>query len=143
MPLTTQVSGVVDQPAMYIEWEATPWRGARIVPGIRLDYTKDTGAWDLDPRVVVRQDVTTTRARRSREASGSSRSRRRPRRRTRSSARRASPSNRAIHYDVGVEREFTRNIDVSLDGFYKQLDNLVDARGSGTSGAASSTGPRR
>ena len=31
------------EPAMYAEWEATPWRGGRIVPGIRLDYTKDTG----------------------------------------------------------------------------------------------------
>ena len=36
-------------------------RGERLLsPGLRLDYDKDTGAWDLDPRVVARQDVTTS-----------------------------------------------------------------------------------
>ncbi|MGH7330699.1 MAG: TonB-dependent receptor domain-containing protein, partial [Polyangiaceae bacterium] len=34
-------------------------------------------------------------------------------------------SNRAYQYDVGVEQDFTRQIDVSLDGWYKQLDQLV------------------
>ncbi len=87
--LTTSVSASVVQPAMYVEWEATPWRGARIVPGIRLhDYTRDTGAWDVDPRIVVRQDVTTSPPERpSRGASACSRSRRSPRRPTPSSAR--------------------------------------------------------
>jgi hypothetical protein len=37
-------------------------------------------------------------------------------------------SNRAIHYDLGVEREFTRNIEGSLEGFYKQLDYLVQSQ---------------
>jgi hypothetical protein len=35
-------------------------------------------------------------------------------------------SNRSTHYDLGVEHEFTRHIEASLDGFYKQLDNLVE-----------------
>ncbi|MGH7272711.1 MAG: TonB-dependent receptor plug domain-containing protein, partial [Polyangiaceae bacterium] len=58
-PLSTQTSASLYEPAVYAEWEATPWRGTRIVPGVRLDYTKDTGTWDLAPRIVVRQDVTT------------------------------------------------------------------------------------
>ncbi len=135
MPLTTQVSGAVHQPAMYVEWEATPWRGARIVPGIRLDYTKDTGSWDLDPRLVVRQDVTTNPRTTLKGGIGLF-----------SQPPQAQETNtvfgtpgltdqRAIHYDVGVEREFTRNIDVTVDAFYKQLDYLVtDGVGSVGSG---------
>ena len=43
-------------------------------------------------------------------------------------------SNRAYHYDVGVERVITRQIDVTLDAFYKQLDNLVE-QGLGNTGS--------
>jgi hypothetical protein len=43
-------------------------------------------------------------------------------------------SNRAYHYDVGVERVVTRNIEASLDGFYKQLDHLVE-QGLGNTGS--------
>jgi hypothetical protein len=35
-------------------------------------------------------------------------------------------SNRAIHYDLGIERAFAPHIETSLEGFYKQLDNLVE-----------------
>ena len=52
-------------------------------------------------------------------------------------------SNRAYHYDVGVEREFTEHIDASLDGFYKQLDNLVE-QGLGNTGSGHGlSAPRR
>ena len=119
---------------MYVEWEATPWRGRASCPGIRLDYTKDTGAWDLDPRLVVRQDVDDVA---SHDAQG---------RHRHLLAAPAGPGDerrlrhpgltdqRAIHYDIGVEHEFTRNIDASLEGFYKQLDYLVDAKGVGSVG---------
>jgi TonB family protein len=125
MALTTQVSSSIDEPAIYAEWEATPWRGARIVPGIRLDYTKDTGAWDLDPRIVVRQDVTTAPRTTIKGGVGVFSQ---PPQAQETNAVFGTPGltdNRAIHYDIGVEREFTRNIEASLEGFYKQLDNLA------------------
>ena len=123
--LTTQVSAAIYQPAIYAEWEATPWRGARVVPGIRLDYTKDTGAWDLDPRIVIRQDVTTAPRTTVKGGVGVFSQ---PPQAQETNAVFGTPGltdNRAIHYDIGVEREFTRNIDASLEGFYKQLDNLA------------------
>jgi hypothetical protein len=43
-------------------------------------------------------------------------------------------SNRAVHYDVGVERVFTDHIEGSLEGFYKQLDDLVE-NGLGNTGS--------
>src|SRR5262249_45593779 len=33
-------------------------------------------------------------------------------------------SNRATHYSVGMEQELTRKVEVSLEGFYKDLDHL-------------------
>ena len=42
-------------------------------------------------------------------------------------------SERAIQYSLGVEQEFTKYLEVSLEGFYKQLDQLV-ITGNGNSG---------
>jgi hypothetical protein len=125
MPLATHVSGNVNEPAMYVEWEATPWRGSRIVPGIRLDYTQDTGAWDLDPRINFRQDITTSPRTTLKGGIGLFSQ---PPQAQETNSVFGTPrliDQRAIHYDLGVEREFTRNIDASVEGFYKQLDYLV------------------
>jgi TonB family protein len=123
--LTTQSTASVYQPAVYAEWEATPWRGARIVPGIRLDYTKDTGSWDIDPRIVVRQDVTSDPRTTLKGGVGVFSQ---PPQVQETNAIFGTPGlsdERAIHYDLGVEREFTRNVEGSVEGFYKQLDHLV------------------
>jgi TonB family protein len=118
-------SNALYMPAFYTEWEATPWAGARIIPGIRLDYTKDTKSWDLAPRFVVRQDV--TRAPRTTLKMGAGLFAQPPLPQE-TNAKFGTPGlsdNRAYHYDVGIEREFTNYIEASLEGFYKQLDNLV------------------
>jgi TonB family protein len=145
--VTTASSATIDRPGFYSEIESVPWRGGRLVPGIRLDYSSNELQWDVAPRVSARQDLTCL-----------------------SSAPSASPSalgaanaatssgclrttlkggvgvfyqppqpfetdpvfgqlglrdNRAIHYDVGVEQVLTKNVEASLEGFYKQLDQLV------------------
>jgi TonB family protein len=133
-PLTTQTSAAIYEPAMYAEWEATPWRGTRIVPGIRLDYTKDTKAWDLQPRLVVRQDVTSSPRTTIKGGIGLYSQ---PPQAQETNAVFGTPGltdQRATEYDLGVEREFTRNIEASLEGFYKQLDYLV-TQGQGSTGS--------
>jgi TonB family protein len=132
--LTTSVSASVVQPAMYVEWEATPWRGARIVPGIRLDYTRDTGAWDVDPRIVVRQDVTTNPRTTLKGGVGLFSQPPQPQETNAVFGTPGLTDNRAIHYDLGVEHDFSRNIETSLEGFYKQLDHLV-TQGLGSTGS--------
>src|SRR5262249_42541543 len=57
-PLDVRDVDAIYRPAMYDELELTPLRGTRIVPGVRLDYAKETRAWDVQPRVVARQDLT-------------------------------------------------------------------------------------
>jgi TonB family protein len=123
--LQTKSSAAIYEPAAYVEWEATPWHGARIVPGIRLDYTKDTHAWDLDPRIVVRQDVTTAPRTTLKAGVGLFSQPPQPQETNAVFGTPGLTSNRAYHYDLGIEHEFTRHVDGSIEGFYKQLDHLV------------------
>ena len=133
-PLYTHASGSIYEPAFYTEWEATPWSGTRIVPGIRLDYTKATKSWDLAPRVVVRQDVTRGPRTTLKAGAGLFAQPPQPQETAPVFGTPGLVSNRAYHYDVGVEREFTKHIEASLEGFYKQLDHLV-AQNIGSTGS--------
>jgi TonB family protein len=134
LPLQTENTSSIYEPAAYVEWEATPWRGARIVPGLRLDYTKDTHAWDFDPRVVVRQDITTSPRTTLKGGVGIFSQPPQPQETNAVFGTPGLTSNRAYHYDVGIEREFTRQIDATLDAYYKQLDHLV-VQGLGNTGS--------
>ncbi|HLK41663.1 MAG TPA: TonB family protein [Polyangiaceae bacterium] len=125
VPLTTQSSDSIYQPALYTEWEATPWKGTRIVPGLRLDYTQSTKAWDFDPRILVRQDLASSPRTTIKGGIGAFSQPPQPQETNAVFGMSGLSDNRSIHYDVGVEHEFTKNIEASLDGFYKQLDNLV------------------
>jgi TonB family protein len=113
-------------PAAYAELELTPWKGARIVPGVRLDYTKITNRWDLAPRVIVRQDVGPAFPRTTLKGGvGVFYEAPQPQQSDPVFGQPNLLSERAIHYSLGVEREFTKQLEVSLEGFYKQLDSLV------------------
>jgi len=132
--LATTAKGTQFEPALYAELEATPWTGGRIVPGLRLDYTQATNAWDFAPRVVVRQDVASDP--RTTLKGGVGLFAQPPQAQETNAVFGMSglSSNRALHYDLGVEHVFTRNIEASLEGFYKQLDNLVE-QGLGNTGS--------
>jgi TonB family protein len=127
-PVETKVTDQLYEPAMYSELEIVPWTGGRIVPGLRLDYTKDTKAWDLAPRVTVRQDLTSDFPRTT--AKGGVGVFFQPPQPQETNAVFGTPglvSNRALQYDVDAEQEFTHNIDASLDLWYKELDTQVTA----------------
>jgi|HubBroStandDraft_2_1064218.scaffolds.fasta_scaffold03786_3 TonB family protein len=131
LPLATRTTGSIDEPAAYIEWEATPWKGARIVPGIRLDYTQQyangPGTWDLDPRLTVRQEITSSPRTTIKGGLGIFSQPPQQQETNAVFGIHGLTDNRCYQYDLGLEREFTRNVEASLEGFYKQLDNLVEA----------------
>ncbi len=132
--VSTSQSGSNYLPATYGELELTPWKGARIIPGVRLDYTKVTGRWDLAPRVVVRQDVGPTFPRTTLKGGvGVFYQAPLPQQSDPVFGQLGLRSERALQYSVGIEREFTKYLEASVEGFYKQLDDLVIA-GSGNSG---------
>jgi TonB family protein len=123
--ITTHDQSSVFRPGMYTELEITPWHGGRIVPGARLDYAKDTQSWDLAPRFIARQDITDYPRTTLKGGAGIYFQPPQPQETNPVFGMAGLASNRAIHYGLGVEREVTKNIEVSFEGFYKQLDYLV------------------
>ncbi len=127
-PLVLNETGATYVPALYDEVEITPWKGGRIVTGIRADYTKSTTKWDVSPRVVARQDLPTTRRTTLKGGIGVFRQPPQPQDTARVFGIPGLSSNRAIHYSLGVEREVSKQVEVSFEGFYRDLDNLVVPR---------------
>ncbi|MFO0588685.1 MAG: TonB family protein [Polyangiaceae bacterium] len=133
-PTETKQSGFRAFTASYTEWEIRLWRGMRVVPGLRLDYSSSTKSWDLSPRIVLRQDVTRTFPRTTVKG-GVGLFYQPP------ATMETNPvfgqlglkSNRSIHTDIGMEQELSHQVELSLDVYYKKLDDLV-VEGAGNSG---------
>jgi TonB family protein len=133
-PLSLSNKDSAWRPAAYLEAEITPNERFKIVPGIRVDYAHDTGHWDIAPRLSARYDIAHDFPRTT--VKGGVGLFYQPPQFQETSPVFGSPglsSNRAAHYSVGVEQEITRPVDVSLEGFYKYLDQLV-SRSANTSG---------
>ncbi|UQA58538.1 TonB family protein [Polyangium aurulentum] len=135
--LETTQSGERFFGGLYTEWEIMPWRGMRIVPGLRLDYTSSTQSWDFSPRLNLRQELTSGFPRTALKA-GAGIFHQPP------GALETDPvfgqeglkSNRSVHYDVGFEQELGRRVELSVNAFHKQLDRLV-SEGAGNVGQGS------
>lgn len=128
-PLEFKDSDAIYRPAVYDELELTPFKGTRIVPGVRLDYAKDTKAWDVQPRVVARQDLTSGFPRTTLKGGiGRFAQPPQPQETTRVFGVPGLRSNIANHYGFGGEQEITKNIEVSMEGFLRQYDGLVVQR---------------
>jgi TonB family protein len=114
------------RPAAYMEMELAATDRWRLVPGFRLDYAKDTRRWDVSPRFNTRYDIVKDFPRTTVKG-GIGMFHQQPQ------FQEVVPplgtpdlkSNLAIHYGLGVEQQITEQIEASLEGFYKQLDNLV------------------
>jgi TonB family protein len=119
-------TGNVFRPAGYAMLELTPVAGLKLFPGVRADYNTDTKGWTVDPRVGVRYDLhpgfprTTLKGGvglyhqppqfyESLEPFGTKGVR----------------SQSAIHTSLGIEQEISRPLEVSVEAFHKDLNNLV------------------
>jgi TonB family protein len=139
--LETNIHSVFFRPAWYGDAQLRFGR-LTVTPGARVDYARDTGHADLSPRLSLRYDLSVS----AQEPDGSL-SRRttlkaaaglfhQPAQLQETDAVFGTPglaSNRATHYSIGVERELTDNLELNLEGFYKDLDHLV-ARSAGPDG---------
>jgi TonB family protein len=138
--LTSSDKGSIYRPGIYSEFEVTPWKGGRLVPGARLDYAKDTRQWDFAPRVVARQDLTSGFPRTTlKGGAGVYFQPPQPQETNLVFGQPGLSSNRAIHYSTGVEQELTKYLEFSVEGFYKQLDRLV-SQGNGNTGTGRAYG---
>ncbi|MSP25519.1 MAG: TonB family protein [Myxococcales bacterium] len=113
-------------PAAYCEFELTPTDRTRIVPGFRVDYFQLNDALDVSPRLNARYVVKNNFPRTTLKAGTGvfSQPPQFPEILPPFGSRTIS-SNRAFHYSLGAEQELTAQLDVTLEGFAKQLDNLV------------------
>jgi TonB family protein len=132
-------SGTLYRPAWFIEGDVRPSKRAQLVPGFRVDYARDSGHMDLSPRINGRYDLIGGPAeadleddrRRRTTLKGGAGIFHQPPQYQETNPIFGTPgieSNRSEHYTVGVEQELTEQIEVSLEGYYKHLDNLVARR---------------
>lgn len=124
--IESKFDGWICYPAVYGELEIAPTSRAKIVPGVRVESYNLTKGVDVSPRVNGRVDIRPGFPRTT--VKGGLGIFTQP-----PQFQEAIPpfgtdglrSNRAIQYALGAEQEFTRNIELSVEGFYKQLDRLV------------------
>lgn len=125
-PSEVKESGAMWRPAAYIEAELSPSRRAKIIPGIRADYAKDTERWDASPRINGRYDLAYGFPRTTAKAGmGLYHQPPQPQETNPIFGTPGLYSQRSTHYSLGVEQDVTRNIEASVEGFYKDLDRLV------------------
>jgi hypothetical protein len=121
-------TGSFTRPAVFALLELSPTKNLKIFPGIRADYSQDTGYVTADPRIGARYDL----------ASGFPRTTlkggvgvfHQPPEGFESVEPVGTPgveSSSAIHYTAGIEQEFSRPLEISVEGFYKDLNDLVVA----------------
>jgi TonB family protein len=126
-PATERSStGNVYRPAVYALLDLRPTKRLTVLPGVRIDYTKDTTEWDVSPRLTARYDLVPEFPRTT--LKGGVGLFHQPPQPQESFAPFGTPgihNNRAVHYDLGLEQEFTRQVELSFDAFYKDLQSLV------------------
>jgi TonB family protein len=132
-PRETQQSGVNFRPGWYTDLEWQPSSRLRLVPGVRLDFASDSKRADLSPRLSARyvllepEDNGFLGPRRTTLKAGIGRYAQPPQ------FQETDPvlgtpnlkSNIAYHYTLGLEQQVTDQVDLTVDGFYKDMINMV------------------
>jgi TonB family protein len=132
-PIETSDEGTAFRPAAYVELELQATDRLRVVPGARFDYARDSGHSDFSPRLNARYDIVKAAApdapnRRRLTLKGGVGVFYQPPQFQETDEVFGTPgikSNRWIHYALGVERELTRQVEASVEGFYKDLTQAV------------------
>jgi TonB-dependent Receptor Plug Domain len=123
---TSEGSGARLFAGAYTEWELTPWKGTRIVPGFRADYTSTTERTDLSPRINVRQALSSDpMAFALKGALGVFFQPPSVRETDKVFGRSGLRSKQSIQADIGFDKPFSEYLKLSFDFYYKTLDRLV------------------
>jgi TonB family protein len=125
-PTEVNASGSVVHPGGYAMLELTPISTLKVLPGVRVDYGGDTRRWTADPRLGVRYDIHPGVQRTTLKGGiGLFHQPPPPYASVKPFGNDGVLSSRATHYSLGVEQAFTQALEVSVEGFYKDLDELV------------------
>jgi TonB family protein len=126
-PLTElRGTGKIFRPSAYAQAEVTPLGGLKLLPGVRTDYSHDTERWTVDPRLGVRYDLWTGEHRTTLKGGvGLFHQPPEPYESVRPFGTPGVRSETAMHYSLGIEQEISRPLELSLEGFYKDLSDIV------------------
>ncbi len=131
--VATNTSDTLYRPGAYAELELTPVPSLRLIPSLRADYTRDAGrTWAVQPRLSFRWEMLRDLFLKG----GIGVYNQGPQPNQSSAAQNSwapgtlvgNPNlltQRSIHYGLGVERNFSRYVTASVEGFYKDLDQQV------------------
>jgi TonB family protein len=135
--LETHVKSTLFRPGWYGELEIQPSQRLRVVPGARVDFARDSGHPDFSPRLNARydlvqgatpEDAAEGRSKRRTTVKGGIGLYHQPPQPEETNEVFGTPnlkSNRSVHYALGIEQEFTDQIELSVEGFYKDMTNQV------------------
>lgn len=116
-------SVVVPQPAVYLDLQFRPLERLLIAPGVRIDYYGELKDSSVDPRAMVRYELTRTTA-----LKGGAGYYSQPPQSWQSIPGVGNPDLkhfRALHTSAGVEQKLGDAGKVTLEGFYKRVDDIV------------------
>lgn len=124
------------RPAWYGELELQPTARLRVVPGVRWDYSRNSGHADFSPRINARYDLFAGATSEEKTGVGALRTTVKggvglyyqPPEPGETNEVFGTPnlkSNRSVHYALGVEQELGGPVELSVEGFYKDLSRLV------------------
>ncbi|HVY25534.1 MAG TPA: TonB family protein [Polyangiaceae bacterium] len=119
-------SGQVLRPAGYAMLELTPVPGLKLLPGVRTDYDQGTKRWTADPRIGVRYDLHAGYPRTTIKGGvGIFHQPPEPYESVKPFGNGGLKSESAQHYSLGFEQELAPPVELSVEGFYKKLDDIV------------------
>ena len=132
--LETAQEGTHFRPGVYAEAELSPASGLRVVPGVRFDYYSDTDEAEASPRINASYDIIPGGTDSNGDVSDKTTLKAGVGLYTQPpNFQETDPvfgtagllSNRSIHYSLGIEQEIAQIVDVNVEGFYKDLSDLV------------------
>ncbi len=110
-------------PAVYVELDLRPIEKLRIIPGLRLDYFQDNDGFAFDPRLVSIYSITDSW--RVKAGVGVFSQAPEPQESSPKLGNKNLRPIRSVHYDVGVEHDFTDALSLNVESFYKQIYDRV------------------
>ena len=116
----------VTRPAGYAMLELTPISSLKLLPGVRADYDQGTKRWSADPRIGARWDVHAGYPRTTvKGGAGLFHQPPEPYESIEPFGNDGLKSESAMHYSLGFEQELARPLELSVEGFYKDLKDIV------------------
>lgn len=126
-------TGAIYRPAFYWMLDLSPIKGLKLLPGVRVDWFRDTQSWNVGPRFAIRYDVVRGFPRTTlKGGAGIYHQPPQPQESIAPFGTTGLGASRATHYAAGFEQEFTKQIELSVEGFYKDLQRLIGRSASET-----------